>query len=41
MFALIGILVMARHDLLPAIACFAVAVGCALRARSEWNRERA
>lgn len=40
-FGLIAILAITRHDILPGIACFAVAIGCALRANSEWKREQA
>lgn len=40
MFALIAIRAVTRHDeMLPVIVCFVVAVVCALRARSEWDRE--
>ena len=41
MFGLIAILAITRHDLVPGIACFAVAIACAARANSEWKRERA
>ena len=40
-FGLVAILAITRHDILPGIACFAVAIGCALRANSEWKREQA
>jgi hypothetical protein len=36
LFGLIGIDVAAHHDLLPGLAMFTLAVGCALRARREW-----
>jgi hypothetical protein len=39
LFGLIGIDVVVHHDLLPGLAMFALAIGCALRARREWMRE--
>jgi len=41
MFTLIGIAAIARHDILPGILMFVVAIGCAFRARSEWKRDHA
>ena len=41
MFALIAIGAVARHDVLPGIFVFLVAIGCGLRARNEWKREQA
>ena len=41
MFGLIASLAISRHDLLPGIMCFIVAIGCAVRANSEWKREQA
>lgn len=40
-FGPIAIVAITRHDILSGIACFAVAIGCALRANSEWKREQA
>ena len=40
MFALIGIAAMARHDILPGMLMFLVAVGCGVRAHGEWQREQ-
>lgn len=40
-FALLAILATTGHNILLAILCFLVAIGCALRARSEWNRDHA
>ena len=39
MFSLIGIAVITRGDWLPGILVFLVAIGCGLRANSEWKRE--
>ena len=39
MFALIGIAAAARDDFLAGIVMFLVAIGCGLRAHSEWKKE--
>lgn len=40
-FGVIAILAINRHDILPGITCFLIAIACALRANSEWKRESA
>lgn len=40
-FGLIAILAVTRHEILLGVAGFAVAIGCAVRANSEWKREQA
>jgi NaMN:DMB phosphoribosyltransferase len=39
MFGLIGIAAVSRHDVILAVLVFLVAIGCAVRANSEWKRE--
>jgi hypothetical protein len=41
MFALIGIAAIARHDILPGLLMFLVAIGCGVRANNESKREQA
>ena len=41
MFCLIAILAITRHDILPGIACFAIAIGCGVQANGHWKREQA
>ena len=40
MFALIGVAAFSRHDILPGILVFLVAIGCGVRAQTEWEREQ-
>ena len=40
MFALIAIAAVSRHDVLPGLLVFLVAIGCGLRAHNEWKREQ-
>jgi hypothetical protein len=40
MFALIGIAAVARHDVLPGVMVFLVAIACGVRAHGEWKREQ-
>ena len=39
MFGLIAIAAMTRHDIIPGVLVFLVAIGSALRANNEWKRE--
>jgi hypothetical protein len=41
MFVLIGIGAVVRHDILPRIFVFLMAIGCEVRAHAEWKREHA
>jgi hypothetical protein len=41
MFGLIGIGALSRGDMLAGVLVFLIAIGCALRANSESNREHA
>jgi hypothetical protein len=41
MFAMIAVGAVARHDVLPGLLVFLVAIGCGLRAHNEWKREQA
>ena len=40
-FGLIAIMAITTHDMGPGLMCFLVAIGCALRANNEWDREKA
>jgi len=39
MFGLIAIAAITRHDIIPGVLVFLVAIGSALRANNEWKRE--
>jgi|tagenome__1003787_1003787.scaffolds.fasta_scaffold18375040_1 hypothetical protein len=41
MFAVIAVAAVARGETVPGIICIVAAIGCALRAHSEWKREQA
>jgi hypothetical protein len=40
MFALIGIAAISRHEVLPGLVMFLVAIGCGLRAHNQWKHEQ-